>query len=178
MAAWENIMQEFLENIGNILNPYAWLIACFAVLIALILMVLVVILFAKNRRLSDRMDLFMKGTGEESLEGALRRVVEDNQKVKIQLRNNVNEIVKINENLLTAYRKIGVVKYNAFPGLAGKISSSIALLNNEGNGIIITTLHSQDGCYTYIKEIMNGRSINPLTKEDEEALKIALQTQV
>ena len=54
----------------------------------------------------------------------------------------------------------------------------ISLLNNENNGIVITSIHGQDGCYTYIKEIMNGKSINPLTREDEEALKIALEMQL
>ena len=62
--------------------------------------------------------------------------------------------------------------------MAGKVSSAIALLNNENNGIIINSLHGQEGCYTYVKEIMNGKTINPLTKEDEEALKIALQMEL
>jgi len=67
------------------------------------------------------------------------------------------------------------VKFNAFPGMAGKMSSSIALLNNENNGIIINCIHGQDGSYTYVKEIMNGKSVNTLSAEDEEALHIAMQ---
>ncbi|MBR3403980.1 MAG: DUF4446 family protein [Firmicutes bacterium] len=141
-------------------------------------MILTMVQIAKTRKLERRLSLFMQGDDMVSLEDVLRHVIEDNQKVKIQLKNNVDEIVKINENLLTAYRKTGIVKYNAFPGMAGKVSSSIALLNNENNGILVTTIHGSDGCYTYVKEIMNGKSINPLTREDEEALKIALEMQL
>ena len=143
-----------------------------------VLIVLTAIQIGKTKKLERRLSLFMQGKDMVSLEGVLQRVIEDNQKVKVQLKNNVDEIVKINENLLTAYRKTGIVKYNAFPGLAGKVSSSIALLNNENNGILITSIHGTDGCYTYVKEIMNGKSINPLTKEDEEALKKALEMQI
>ena len=171
-------MVDILNEIYNMVSPYALYIAAGAVLLCLVLLVLVIVLFVKLKKTGDRIDYFMRGTGADSLEGALRKVIEDNQKVKLQLKNNVNEIVKINENLVGAYRKIGVVKYNAFPGMAGKVSSAIALLNNENNGIIINSLHGQEGCYTYVKEIMNGKSINPLTKEDEEALKIALQMEL
>ena len=171
-------MTDFITQLNDMVAPYAALILLFSILLGLIGIILVVVLHARQNRLSERMEHFMQGSDQESLEDALRKVIDDNQKVKIQLKNNVNEIVKINENLLTAYRKIGVVKYNAFPGMAGKVSSCIALLNNENNGIVINSIHGQDGCYTYVKEIMNGKSINPLTKEDEEALKIALQMQL
>ena len=167
-------MESFFEAASSV--------AIYAALISLILNMILLVLFivfgVKHRKLEDRIDALTRGTDGESLEAILRSVLEDNQKVKIQLKNNVDEIVRINENLLTAYRKTGLVKYNAFPGMAGKVSAVICLLNNENNGIIINTIHGQDGCYTYVKEIMNGKSINPLTKEDEEALKIALQMEI
>ena len=167
-------MQEFFEEASS----FAIYIALISLLLNMILLVLLIVFGVKHRKLEDRVEYFMRGTTGESLEGVLRRVLEDNQKVKIQLKNNVDEIVRMNENLMTAYRKTGLVKYNAFPGMAGKVSAAICLLTNENNGIIINTIHGQDGCYTYVKEIMNGKSINPLTKEDEEALKIALQMEI
>ena len=168
----------WLENLISILSPYKYIIILLAALLIILLFVLVIILFARQQRLFRRLNYFMRGSDTESLESTLRRVMDDNKQVRIQLKNNVDEIVKINENLLTAYRKLGIVKFNAFPGMTGMVSSSIALLNNENNGIVITSIHGQEGCYTYVKEIMNGKSISPLTKEDEEALKIALQMQI
>ena len=167
-----------LDGIIEALAPYKGILICLLALVILLLLILVTALFIRQQRLSRRLNYFMRGSDAESLEKTLREVMDDNRQVKIQLKNNVDEIVRINENLLTAYRKIGIVKFNAFPGLAGKVSSSIALLNNENNGIVITSIHGQEGCYTYVKEIMNGKSISPLTKEDEEALKKALQMQV
>lgn len=169
---------DFLTNLNRFLSSAAPYLAIIAILVGIFMIVLFFVWIGKQNRLRNRLDYFMRGTHRESLEEMLRRVVDDNQKVKIQIKNNNASIEKINENLITAYRKIGVVKFNAFPGMAGKMSSSIALLNNENNGIIINSIHGQEGCYTYVKEIMNGKSVNPLTKEDEEALKIALQMQI
>ena len=174
-------MKNIINNLTTYISDNIWIILLITtglLLVTAVLIVLTAIQIGKTKKLERRLSLFMQGKDMVSLEGVLQRVIEDNQKVKVQLKNNVDEIVKINENLLTAYRKTGIVKYNAFPGLAGKVSSSIALLNNENNGILITSIHGTDGCYTYVKEIMNGKSINPLTKEDEEALKKALEMQI
>lgn len=170
----QSVWQKITDAL-TVASPY---IAIAAIVVSLVLIVVVIQLIAKQERLRARLNFFMHGSHEEPLEDTLRRVVSDNQKMKQQVKNNNTAIEKINENLLTAYRKIGVVKFNAFPGMAGKMSSSIALLNNENNGIIINSIHGTEGCYTYVKEIMNGKSINPLTKEDEDALKIALQMQI
>ena len=174
-------MNQILEQFTTYIKQDSWiilLVLAVLLILTLVFAALVIVQIVKTRKMERRLSLFMQGDDMVSLEDVLRRVIEDNQKVKIQLKNNVDEIVKINENLLTAYRKTGIVKYNAFPGMAGKVSSSIALLNNENNGLLITSIHGTDGCYTYVKEIMNGKSINPLTKEDEEALKIALEMQI
>ena len=169
---------DFLSRFTDFMEVASPYMVIGAIVLSLAMIVLFIIWIRKQDRLKARMDYFMRSSRREPLEETLRRVVDDNQKVKIQIKNNNAAIEKINENLITAYRKIGVVKFNAFPGMAGKMSSSIALLNNENNGIIINSIHGQEGCYTYVKEIMNGKSINPLTKEDEEALKIALQMQI
>ena len=169
---------EALNRFFEAAAPAGIYVAIFAVLLCLLSLILCAILFNRLKQNQARLEYLMRGTDGDSLEEVLRKVIYDNTKVKTQLKNNVDEIVRINENLLTAYRKIGVVKYNAFPGMAGKVSSCIALLNNENNGIIINTMHGQEGCYTYVKEILNGKSINALTREDEEALKIALQMEI
>ena len=164
-----------LQAINAALTPYFGLILIAFAVIMIAAIVLAAVSVARYGALKRRVDALLKGRDMSSLEDVLDRVIDDNQKVKAQLKNHVTEIAKINENLLSAYRKIGIVKYNAFPGMAGKVSSSICLLNNENNGVIISSIHGQDGCYTYVREIMNGKSVSALTKEDEEALKSALQ---
>ena len=67
-----------------------------------------------------------------------------------------------------------MVKYDAFHEMGGKLSFSLALLDQKNDGFIINAMHSREGCYTYIKEILNGNSIIVLADEEREALNIAL----
>lgn len=163
--------------LNDFFSPVSGLLFLILGVLILGLAAVLIVLFLRYTKLKGRLDAFTKGRNAASLEEELRSVMEDNKRVKIQLKNNVDDVVRINENLRSAYRKIGVVRYNAFPGMAGKVSSSVCLLNNENNGIIISAIHGQEGCYTYIREIMNGKSVSALTREDEEALKEALGTE-
>ena len=58
--------------------------------------------------------------------------------------------------------------------MGGKLSFSLALLNRKNNGFIINAMHSREGCYTYIKEIIDGNSVIMLAEEEKEALEMAL----
>ncbi|MBQ1377774.1 MAG: DUF4446 family protein [Lachnospiraceae bacterium] len=171
-------MIDWLKTIYAFARTHVVYILAFMMLLLLIMLVLLIINQVRYRKILARMEFFMRDPEGDSLEEVLREVLKDNREMKIRLKNNTDEIVKMNENMLTAIRKTGIVKYNAFPGMAGKVSSSIALLTNENNGVVINCMHGPEGCYTYVKEIMNAKSISPLTKEDEEALKIALQIQL
>jgi len=162
-------MQELMAYVTN----NSAMILTILLIALLVLVPVLIIVFIREHRLNVRMNMFMRGTDGVSLERSLRHVVEDNKRMMQEVKQNRETIERLQRNMLTSYRRIGIVKYNAFPGMAGKMSSSIALLNNEGNGIIINSMHGPDGCYTYVREIMNGKSFSPLTKEDEEALKKA-----
>jgi hypothetical protein len=72
------------------------------------------------------------------------------------------------------FQKIGLVKYDAFNEMGGKLSFSLCLLNEKNSGFIINAMHSREGCYTYVKEIIDGNSIIQLAEEEEQALKQAL----
>lgn len=72
------------------------------------------------------------------------------------------------------FQKVGLVKYDAFQEMGGKLSFSLALLNEVNDGFIINAMHSREGCYTYIKEIIDGNSVIALAEEEKEALDMAM----
>lgn len=63
-----------------------------------------------------------------------------------------------------------------FQEMGGKLSFSLAMLNEKNDGYIINAVHSREGCYTYVKEIIDGNSIIALAEEEELALKQALDS--
>ena len=68
-----------------------------------------------------------------------------------------------------------MVKYDAFKQMGGRLSFSLALLDENNNGFILNSVHSSDGCYSYTKEIKNGGCEISLGEEEEQALKIAMK---
>ena len=81
---------------------------------------------------------------------------------------------KIKKELPHFYEKMGLIKYDAFHEMGGKLSFSLAMLDMRNNGFIINAMHTREGCYTYIKEIIDGNSVIVLSEEEQEALKRAM----
>ena len=61
------------------------------------------------------------------------------------------------------------------PLILSLIHISCALLNDRDDGFVLNSIHSKDGCYNYIKEIIKGESYLPLGDEEAEALEQAKQ---
>ena len=62
---------------------------------------------------------------------------------------------------------------DAFKEMGGKLSFSLCLLDDENNGFILTSMHTREGCYTYVKEIIKGESFVVLAAEERRALEEA-----
>ena len=58
--------------------------------------------------------------------------------------------------------------------MGGKLSFALCMLDEQGNGFVLNVVHSREGCYTYIKEIIDNNSIINLAEEEEQALKEAI----
>ena len=86
---------------------------------------------------------------------------------------NENNIRKLFSNMKYTFQKVGMVKYDAFNEMGGKLSFSLALLNESNDGFVMNAVHSREGCYTYVKEIVAGNSVIVLADEELEALNMA-----
>ena len=141
-----------------------------------ILFILTVVNMAKTSKLRKKYEAFMMGKDAKSLEETL--VTRLSQVDKLISANEANEknIRKMFDNLKFTFQKVGLVKYDAFNEMGGKLSFSLAMLNESDNGFVLNAVHSREGCYTYIKEIIDGNSIITLAEEEQEALKMAKES--
>lgn len=143
-------------------------------IIMVIMFILLLVNMGKSNRLRKRYEAFMQGKNAESLEETLSTRIQQIDQLLVSEKENRENIENISNILLHTFQKVGMVKYDAFHEMGGKLSFSLALLNQENDGFIINAMHSREGCYTYIKEILNGNSIIVLADEEREALNIAL----
>ncbi len=146
-------------------------------IIVIVLIILLGIFIYREIRLQRKYAKFMKGSSAESLEDAIAKLFEDNNKIKKVVNANRSDIRQIFRVLTRTFQKIGIVKYDAYQQMGGMLSFSLALLDEENNGFILNSVHTSDGCYTYTKEIYEGRCELELGSEERIALEKAIGTQ-
>ena len=117
----------------------------------------------------------MGGKDVKSLEKQIEKMFEDNNYIKEYFDENKKSIRELNEKLENSFSKVGIAKYDAFNQMGGMLSFSIALLNNKHDGYILNSVHSTEGCYTYVKEITAGICDIELSDEERTALSQAIK---
>lgn len=142
--------------------------------ISLILLILVIVQMFQISGLKKRYKKFMGGKDVKSLEKHIERIFEDNRYIIEISESNKKEIRTINKEKELCFNKVGIIKYDAFNQMGGKLSFSIALLNEKDNGFILNSVHSTEGCYTYVKEIKAGKCEIDLSNEEKTALSQAM----
>lgn len=142
--------------------------------VIVLLFLMLLIQMGSTRKLKKKYKKFMGDTDARSLEQKIDERLKQLESL-IQLSTvNGSKIENLESQFNATFQKIGLKKYDAFDEMGGKLSFSLAMLNNKEDGFIINAMHSREGCYTYIKEIIAGRAITVLTKEEQEALDMAL----
>jgi hypothetical protein len=74
----------------------------------------------------------------------------------------------------TVLRRVALVRYDAFEDLGGRLSFSLALLDDGGNGVTLTSIASTSDTRLYAKALTAGAGEHPLSPEEEQAVKAAL----
>ncbi|MCI9540464.1 MAG: DUF4446 family protein [Lachnospiraceae bacterium] len=144
---------------------------------AVLLIVVIVLLFitmSKLKKLSRSYKNFMRGKDTESLEDVIIAKFQEIEQLKRIEKENKRQMEELAQSFILAYQKIGIIKYDAFQEMGGKLSFALALLNKSNNGFVLNSMHSREGCYTYIKEIIDGKSYIKLSEEEKKAVDTAV----
>lgn len=128
----------------------------------------------KMTRFLKRYRIFMKGRDAVSLEKAFAQKFLEMDKLSEMTRVQANEMRRIKEIQSRTANKIGIVKYDAFPDVGGRLSFALAMLDESDSGFVLNAIHGREGCYTYVKEIVKGESYIVLGQEEKEALRQAV----
>lgn len=144
--------------------------------IILLLFILLITSMVKIHNMRTRYNQFMEGEDGKSLEKALLDKFEAIDMLKNSVSDINIQIKEVNKILATTYKKIALVKYDAFQEIGGKLSFVLVMLTSEDNGFILNSMHSsREGCYTYAKEVINGETFVVLSEEEQQALNEAKQ---
>lgn len=172
MIDLDEIVNVFNNNINLVVLGLCWII--------ILLFIYNLIQGHKIKKLSKKYKKFMGGN--DKIGKDIEKVILENLDNMEQVNNIYKEIKdmldELNNKLKFSYSKMGLIKYDAFDSMGGSLSFALAVLNENNNGFIINSIHSREGCYTYVKEIINGESAIILSEEEKEALNIAIEKEL
>ncbi|MDX1607834.1 MAG: DUF4446 family protein [Candidatus Spechtbacterales bacterium] len=130
-------------------------------------------LFLFIRKTENKIDKALGGADKKSIMKMLAHIVENHEKVEKDLKKLFNEDNKNKKAIEGTMQRMGVVKFNPFKDMGGEHSFSIAFLDGRDNGVVITQMYSTEGSKVYAKQIIEGKSAQQLSKEEQEAIKRA-----
>lgn len=159
----------FLNKIGlgNLDIGYLFLIL-FILLIILIIGVGYIIY--ENIKFRKAYKKFMKGSTADSLEEKIFQMCEEQDSLRKLGIKHSREIKELYAKHQSAFQKVGLVKYDAFKEMGGKLSFCLVLLDENDTGILINSIHNTSGCFCYSKKIKNGKCDIVLGEEEQLAV--------
>ena len=166
----------YLTDIVNVLEnnmEYVLIGVSVAALILLILLIITIVNLVQIKKLKKKYAKFMTGSDAQTLEDTIARHLSEIDGLISSNAVNEKNIAQLKNQIQFAFQKVGLVKYDAFQEMGGKLSFSLCLLNEKEDGFIINAMHSREGCYTYIKEVIAGNCVIILSDEEKEALDMA-----
>ena len=143
-------------------------------IVSLLLLLLVFWVWGRTCRLARRIDSLTRGQDDKDLSGVLDAHLDkvfavSNEVDELTVRTAVAE-----SNLRHSFQRIGLVRFNPFEDTGGNQSFALALLDANGDGLVLSSLHSRAGTRVYAKAINGGRSEAALSEEESEAVRQAM----
>ena len=146
--------------------------------LALISLLLTCVLALRMRRLRAAQQVVLGASGREDLVSHAAVL----QEAFTQLNDRVEEIAeRLDERMGRAEERLdgaiayrALVRYDAYGELSGHQSASLALLDAERNGVVLSSIAHRDTARLYCKQVVDGRGEHLLSPEEDEAIRRAL----
>lgn len=160
-------------NDALVANPEVYFAA--TVLLFVVSLFISLVNWIKLKRMKKRYDRLINGNSTSNLEELLIEI--QNRMNELNDQNSaISESVRtIRKEMKTRRNRIEVLRYNAFSSRGSDLSFSIAMVNDDQDGVVLTGLHSRDETYMYAKPIERGQSKYLLSPEEQQVINLASQ---
>ena len=163
-------------DINNFLSQNILSIVVVLMVLVLLLLIVSIMAFLEVRKLKKRYEMFTGGNkhAEYNLETQFAEYHKTAKSVEEKYEKLASVVKDMDKNMEKCIQKVGVIRYNPFDEVGGKLSYAIAMLDSKNNGVILNGIHSRSGSFTYAKPVELGVSEYVLSYEENQALEEAL----
>ncbi len=158
-------------NLTSLLNYQSFLLLIFSTII--IVIAWNIFLHLRLNQICKKLKTFFNGKNASDLEEVLFEEIKRLKGCEKNIKELSSLFQETNSKSRKSLQKVGLVRFNPFKDTGGDQSFSLALLDYQDNGIVISSLYTRQGTRIYSKPIKKGKSQYPLSKEENSALKKA-----
>lgn len=167
-----------MEALISSINGFMPYIVIVMALIIVLLFIMIICLFKIIGRVEDKYRRLMKGTNSKNLEEMLLERIDSIDEVKEISQKALQECERLDINMQECIQKVTIMRYKAFEDVGSDLSFSIALLDNNNDGVILTGIYGRQESTTYAKPIDNGISRYDLSEEEVCVLNEAINKKI
>lgn len=138
--------------------------------VALLALVIAVLLAFRTNRMKTQYSVLSAADGRASFVEVVARKAQEVEGLREDVARLADELRSTQRELQMAVRHIGVVRYDAFGDMGGRMSFSAALIDDHGNGFVLTSVHARSESRSYIKQLRGGMAEVNLSPEESAAV--------
>lgn len=151
-----------------------WFVLAFSLCI-LMLLIIVTRQALKLRRMRSKYEAMMAGNGIEDLEDLLVQLKNQSEMLEDEQIRHKEMLKEIQTKIRGMKSNVAMKRYNAFGERGNDLSFSLAIIDDNKDGVVLTSLHNRDNSYIYSKLLQAGESQHALSPEEKEVVILALQ---
>ena len=166
-----------MSQLNNFVSTHLGVIGVVIVVGCVVLVLMILMLFIQSRRialLSERLDDLTRGADGQSLEGVLATHLDTVVRVGHDLDELMARTAILEGGARLHFGRLGIVRFNPFDDTGGNQSFTLAILDGNNDGFVITSLHSRTGTRVYAKAVFDGQAETTLGGEEAQAVEIAV----
>lgn len=138
--------------------------------LAVVALVLAVALAVRTSRMKGQYAVLSASDGRSSFVEVVARKAEEVEALREDVARLADDLRGTQRELQMAIRHVGVVRYDAFGDMGGRMSFSAALVDDHGNGFVLTSVHARSESRSYIKQLRGGMAEVSLSPEESAAV--------
>jgi hypothetical protein len=163
-----------MDSILNILNDFQPYIIIGLAVVVIILLIIVLVLLKSINSLEKRYRRFMRGVNNKNIEDLVIGYLDKIDDVKKNSEELKNVYSDLDARIRGCIQKTAILRYRAFEDVGSDLSFSLALLDSNNSGSIITGIYGRNESTTYAKPIDKGISRYDLSEEEQQVLDEAM----
>lgn len=162
-----------MQNFVTIIEKNIAILTLLLFLLCILELIFIMAINSKFLKLSKMYNKAIKALDKGDILDVFSQVVTSNEEFKSKLDKFRMELSMIDKDVKTSIKKVGIVRYNAFNDVGSDLSFSIALLDSNDNGVVLSGIYGRNDTATFAKPIEKGQSNYPLSAEEIQAIERA-----